>query len=98
LQLAVFAGLITVSIVACQKEKSTTQDPVEQYEMNVSKLSSESDSEAELIYDGIFDDAMGVNDEVGMGGNGNFWKTECLPYGNRYPTQCSGTLSRACGT
>lgn len=38
--------------------------------MNVSKLSSESDTEAEIIYDGIFDDAMGVNDEVGMGGMG----------------------------
>ena len=79
LQLAVFAGLITVSIVACQKEKSTTQDPVEQYEMNVSKLSSESDSEAELIYDGIFDDAMGVNDEVGMGGMGIFGRLYACP-------------------
>ena len=54
-------SIIVITIVACQKEKSVTQDPVEQYEMSVSKLSSESDTEAEIIYDGIFDDAMGVN-------------------------------------
>jgi hypothetical protein len=47
--------------------------------MNVSKLSSESDSEAELIYDGIFDDAMGVNDEVGMGGMGIFGRLNACP-------------------
>lgn len=70
---------LAISIVACQKEKSNTQDPVEQYEMSVSKLSSESDTEAEIIYDGIFDDAMGVNDEVGMGGMGIFGRLNACP-------------------
>jgi hypothetical protein len=65
--------------VACQKEKSTTKDPLEQYEMNISKLSSEADTEAEIIYDGIFDDAMGVNDEVGMGGMGIFGRLNACP-------------------
>jgi hypothetical protein len=77
--IAVLLGFLAISIVACQKEKSTTQDPVEQYEMNVSKLSSESDTEAEIIYDGIFDDAMGVNDEVGMGGMGIFGRLNACP-------------------
>jgi len=79
LQLFAIASLLTFSVVACQKEKSTTQDPVEQYEMNVSKLSSEADTEAEIIYDGIFDDAMGVNDEVGMGGMGIFGRLNACP-------------------
>ncbi|MFM1857820.1 MAG: hypothetical protein RLZ05_880 [Bacteroidota bacterium] len=70
---------LAISIVACKKEKSNTQDPVEQYEMSVSKLSSESDTEAEIIYDGIFDDAMGVNDEVGMGGMGIFGRLNACP-------------------
>ena len=72
-------SIIVITIVACQKEKSVTQDPVEQYEMSVSKLSSESDTEAEIIYDGIFDDAMGVNEEVGMGGMGIFGRLNACP-------------------
>ncbi len=79
LQLFAIASLLTFSVVACQKEKSTTLDPVEQYEMNVSKLSSEADTEAEIIYDGIFDDAMGVNDEVGTGGMGIFGRLNACP-------------------
>jgi len=72
LQIATLTGLLALSIVACQKEKSTTQDPEEQYEMTVSKLSSESDAEAEIIYDNIFDDVMGASDEVGLYGSGIF--------------------------
>jgi len=72
LQVAALTGLLALSIVACQKEKSATQDPEEQYEMTVSKLSSESDAEAEIIYDNIFDDVMGASDEVGLYGSGIF--------------------------
>lgn len=79
LQVAALTGLLALSIVACKKEKSTTQDPTEQYELTVSKLSSESDTEAEIIYDGIFDDAMGVNEEVGMGGMGIFGRLNACP-------------------
>ena len=72
LQVAALTGLLALSIVACQKEKSTTQDPTEQHELTVSKLSSESDAEAEIIYDNIFDDVMGASDEVGLYGSGIF--------------------------
>jgi len=72
LQIAILTGLLALSVVACQKEKSATQDPEEQYEMTVSKLSSESDAEAEIIYDNIFDDVMGASDEVGLYGSGIF--------------------------
>lgn len=79
LQIVAIGGLLALTILACQKEKSTTQDPIEQYETNISKLSSESDTEAELVFDGIFDDVMGVNQEVGMGGMGIFGRLNACP-------------------
>lgn len=40
--------------------------------------SSEADGEAELVFNGVFDDAVGVNDEVGMAGVGVFGRvTAC---------------------
>lgn len=45
-------------------------------------VSSESDGEAEIIFNGIFDDAMGVSDDVGMAGTGVFGRT--------YPTNTNG--------
>jgi hypothetical protein len=43
------------------------------------KIKKFHDTEAEIIYDGIFDDAMGVNDEVGMGGMGIFGRLNACP-------------------
>jgi hypothetical protein len=57
-------------IISCAKEKSGSG--ADQQEMEISKVSSESDGEAELIFNSLFDDAMGVNDEVGMAGTGVF--------------------------
>jgi hypothetical protein len=57
--------------VACTKEKSDGA----QEEEEVSSVSSESDAEAEIIFNGIFDDVMGVNDDVGMSGTGVFGRT-----------------------
>jgi hypothetical protein len=58
-------------VVSCQKENSqggTASDQEEQASM----VSSESDGEAEIIFNGVFDDVMGVNDDVGMAGTGVF--------------------------
>jgi len=61
-------------IFSCTKENS--QDgTVTQQEEQASMASSESDGEAELVFNGIFDDAMGVSDEVGMAGTGIFGRT-----------------------
>ncbi len=58
-------------IASCSKE--TSQSAADQaLEINASQTSSESDAEAELVFNGIFDDAMGVNDDVGMAGVGVF--------------------------
>jgi hypothetical protein len=55
-------------LFSCGKEDSRS----DQQEMEVSRISSESDGEAELIFNSLFDDAMGVSDEVGMAGTGVF--------------------------
>jgi hypothetical protein len=63
---------------SCDKENSRNGTPDEQ-EMSASKVSSEADGEAEIIFNGLFDDALGVNAEVGMGGTGIFGRNEVCP-------------------
>ena len=63
---------------ACQKENSQT-GTVEEQEIEAAKVSSEADGEAELVFNGIFDDAFGVNDEVGIAGTGIFGRVTACP-------------------
>lgn len=65
-------------ISSCQKENSQNGTEEEQ-EIAASRASSESESEAEIVFNGIFDDAMGVNDEVGLGGTGVFGRLNVCP-------------------
>lgn len=65
-------------ISSCQKENSQNGTEEEQ-EIAASRASSESESEAEIVFNGIFDDAMGVNDEVGVGGTGVFGRLNVCP-------------------
>jgi hypothetical protein len=57
-------------IGSCSKEHSNSGSPNE--EENASIVSSQADGEAEMIFNGIFDDVMGANDDVGMAGTGIF--------------------------
>lgn len=57
-------------IFSCKKETSQTLTPAEEEQANVA--STESDAEAEGFFNGTFDDAMGVNTDVGIGGTGIF--------------------------
>ena len=67
--------LLTVN--SCTKETSLSGTDVEQEE--ASKVSSESDGEAEGIFGSFFDDAMGANNDVGVAGSGVFFgKTDTL--------------------
>jgi hypothetical protein len=65
-----------LAIPGCQKNNDTNdQDALEEL---ASLASSESDGEAEAIYNDVFDDVMGVNEEVGVGGTGIFGRpTNC---------------------
>ncbi|MBI5856376.1 MAG: hypothetical protein HZB42_01900 [Sphingobacteriales bacterium] len=74
--LSLFFGLLM--IVSCTKERSQSGSDDEQ-EITASQVSGESDAEAEIIFNGIFDDAMGVSDEVGMAGTGIFGRVNACP-------------------
>ena len=63
-----FGVLIAFS---CSKEKSGNGSASDQEEQ-ASMVSSQADGEAELIFNNIFDDAMGASDDVGMAGTGIF--------------------------
>ncbi len=64
-------------VTSCQKENSLTGTDEQQVE--ASMASSEADSESESIFNGIFDDAIGVNEEVGIGGTGVFGRVVACP-------------------
>jgi hypothetical protein len=66
-RIAILSFFFSLLIVSCSKENSRSGTDDEQ-EVTASKISSESDGQAELIFNGFFDDAMGVSDEVGMFG------------------------------
>jgi hypothetical protein len=71
-----FIGLLLIA--SCGRENSQSGTTAQE-EQDASMASSESDAEAEGIFDGLFDDAMGVNNDVGMGGIGvSFGRTDTL--------------------
>lgn len=77
-QWAAVIGMLSLFAVSCQKENSISGGDDEQ-QLTASQVSSEADSESEIIFNGIFDDAMGVNDEVGIGNTGIFGRTTACP-------------------
>lgn len=58
------------TLFACNKDKSETQNA--QDEEQASVATSEADAEAEVVFNGVFDDVMGVNNDVGIAGTGVF--------------------------
>ncbi len=68
LTVILFSSLLLV--VSCQKENSLdSAEELEQQEASV--LSSEADAEAEIVFNEVFDETIGVNNEVGMEGVGS---------------------------
>lgn len=68
------AGLFLVTLMglaSCSKDKSESALTPEE-ERQAVMASSESEAEADAFSNDIFDDVMGVNDEVGMSGTGIF--------------------------
>ncbi len=67
---------VLLMVVSCQKEGSnTSQAENEQF----AEASSEADAEAETTFDDVFDNVMGVNAQVGIGGTGVFGQANRLP-------------------
>lgn len=79
-----FTKLVSVAFVSslllfvsCSKEKS--QGETDAQEQEVAKVTGEADAEAESTFNEFFDDVMGVNNDVGVGGSGVFFgRTDSL--------------------
>jgi len=64
---AIFSSLVMIS---CKKENSGTLSPAE--EEQAVNYSTQSETENEVIFNDVFDNVIGVNTEVGIGGTGIF--------------------------
>jgi hypothetical protein len=53
---------LSLVLIACKKESSLSAEEIAQ-----AKISSESEEDAEGVFDEIFDNVVGVNDELGLG-------------------------------
>jgi hypothetical protein len=64
------ATLVVLSIVfvACQKDNSGSSSNVDQ--TTFANSTAESDAEAQVVFNDVFDNVVGTNDEVGMSGVG----------------------------
>ena len=69
-------ALSLFALAGCEKNVDTSAQ--DQLEAQDSQTSSEADGEAEAYFNDVFDDVMGVNEEVGVGGTGIFGRpTNC---------------------
>ena len=69
---------LCIAIFSCKKEVSDTSA---QDEMAANISATESNAEAEDVFNGVFDDVLGVNANVGMGGTGIFGRKAGGNYG-----------------
>lgn len=67
--LSLVFGLIIIASSSCKKEDSP---PTTQEKEEFAMATAASDAEAELVFDDVFDNVMGVSAEVGVGGTGIF--------------------------
>src|SRR6266498_2307739 len=80
--LAAFFLFTVLVLFSCKKETSETLSSQDEEQAN--RVATESNAEAEDIFNGIFDDALGVNADVGMGGTGIFGRAVASNYGTNY--------------
>lgn len=73
---------IIVAIFSCKKETSDTLNDQDEALANIS--ATESNAEAEGVFNGVFDDVLGVNANVGMGGTGIFGRKAGTSNGASY--------------
>ena len=78
LSTAVFLTAILI-IFSCKKETSDTLTPQDEEQANVA--ATQSDAESEDVFNGVFDDVVGVNKDVAIGSTGIFGRTMATNYG-----------------
>lgn len=67
-------AFLSIILFSCKKETSESGLSTQQEE-EIATLSSQSETETELVFNDVFDNIMGVNAEVGLGGTGVFGRT-----------------------
>ncbi len=80
-----FITLLTASslLVACQKNTDVQDALKEETEQAIT--TSEADAEADVLYDDVFDNVMGINEEVGLGGSiGVFGRSSVVNTAGRF--------------
>lgn len=77
-QLAIIAISFTLFVISCKRETSLSGSDNDQ-EIFASKASGEADAQSEIVFNEVFDDVMGVNDDVGMFGTGVFGRLTACP-------------------
>ena len=65
-RLTVVAFAATLLMIGCKKENSDTLSAQE--EEQAATFSSESEVDSEIAFDDVYDNVMGVNSDVGLGG------------------------------
>jgi hypothetical protein len=73
-RLITFSLIASIVIIGCKKETSGSGLSDAQEE-EAATLSSQSETETELVFNDVFDNVMGVNTDVGLGGTGVFGRT-----------------------
>ena len=63
-------AFLALLLAGCKKENSDTLTPAQEAE--AARFSVESETESEVVFNDVFDNVMGVNSEVGIGGTGIF--------------------------
>lgn len=76
---------ILLGIFSCKKENSGASDN-DQYDASLS--AAESNAEAEFVFNDVFDNVMGVNNDVGMEGTGVFGRVMGISGQNERPLYC----------
>jgi hypothetical protein len=77
-----FACLAVFTITGCKKETSSSGLSSQQEE-EIATFSAESETNNEVIFNDVFDNVIGVNNEVGMAGLGVFGRTNTTLVGGR---------------
>lgn len=86
---AIFLLAILVTF-SCKKETSGTLTAQDEEQANIT--ATQSDAEAENVFDGLFNDVMGVSKDVAMGGTGIFGRNAA---GNYEPSYLNGRIDNS---
>src|SRR5438874_11285398 len=74
---SVFIGSVLV-LFSCKKETSDTLTPQDEQQANVT--ATQSDAESEDVFNGVFDDVVGVNKDVAIGSTGICGRSMAVHY------------------